>query len=248
MCRDEFVFDLVAGHATTLRAPAIRSWTREHEILLGCALLGASKSAAPHQELRRAAECSHDRREARDLSSGRWFAGCHGRSESDTWSPIARRALEDVAGVYHRVVNYGELAEELQSASGIRTRQMIHYWIGDVLGEVSRQCHRNGEPLLSALCVHQDGSIGDGYAIALAEASKVPRPTTSRWPRRRNAFAATAISVLSLADGGRPALTPAIATQRTRRVPPSTGRAANGHRAPAVTSRCRRPGCGDYCN
>ena len=165
-----------------------------------------------------------------------------------TWSPIARRALEDVAGVYHHVVNSGELAEELQSASGIRTRQMIHYWIGDVLGEVSRQCHRNGEPLLSALCVHQDGSIGDGYTIALAEAYGSPTPddlemaTAEERLRCYRHFGAPLP-----ADGGQPFLTPAITTERTRRVPPSIGR-ARGHRARAVASRCRRPGCGDYCN
>jgi hypothetical protein len=86
------------------------------------------------------------------------------------WADVARSVLERVATKYDARINYGELAEEIQDRSGIRTRMLMHYWIGDVLGTVSRGCHAAGEPLLSSLCVHQDGTIGDGYAIALAEA------------------------------------------------------------------------------
>jgi hypothetical protein len=85
------------------------------------------------------------------------------------WAAVARDALERVATEYHGLINYGDLAEELQDRSGIRTRMLMHYWIGDVLGRVSRECHKSGKPMLPALCVHQDGTIGDGYAAALAE-------------------------------------------------------------------------------
>src|SRR5437016_3469283 len=85
------------------------------------------------------------------------------------WAEIARAALEKTAGSYHETISYGELAEELQSRSGIRTRMLMHYWIGDVLGRVSRECHGRGEPLLSALCVHEDGTIGPGYSWAVGE-------------------------------------------------------------------------------
>jgi hypothetical protein len=85
------------------------------------------------------------------------------------WAAVAREVLERVAREYQGLINYGDLAEEIQDRSGIRTRMLMHYWIGDVLGMVSRECHRRREPLLSSLCVHQDGTIGDGYAWALAE-------------------------------------------------------------------------------
>jgi hypothetical protein len=42
-------------------------------------------------------------------------------------------------------------------------------WIGKVLGAVAVDCHGRGEPLLSALCVRKDGTIGDGYADAVAD-------------------------------------------------------------------------------
>jgi len=49
------------------------------------------------------------------------------------WIPLAREALLRVARVYHGLINYGELADELQTRSGIKTRQLMHYWIGDAL-------------------------------------------------------------------------------------------------------------------
>lgn len=131
------------------------------------------------------------------------------------WAPLATRALENVARVYNGVINYGELAKELQAVSGIETRQMTKYWIGDVLGQVSRQCRQNGEPLLSALCVHQDGTIGDGYAIALAEAYGSPTPDDLEMAAAEERLRCYRHFGASLpADGGSPALTPAVATKR----------------------------------
>src|SRR4051812_9767050 len=80
------------------------------------------------------------------------------------WVPLAREALIDVAGTYNSLIKFGDLAEELQSRSGIRTTQMTHYWIGDVLGQVAKDCFEKGEPLLPSLCVLQSGQIGTGYA------------------------------------------------------------------------------------
>jgi hypothetical protein len=85
------------------------------------------------------------------------------------WVVEARPALERTARIYHATITYKELSEEVQSAAGIRTRRLLQYWIGDVLGTVARNCHESGEPLLSALCVRSDGSVGPGYAIAVAE-------------------------------------------------------------------------------
>lgn len=85
------------------------------------------------------------------------------------WVPLAREILLQTARTYHAYVTYGDLAEALQRQSGVRTRQLIHYWIGDVLGRVSADCHRRGEPMLSALCVRNDETIGDGYGVAVVE-------------------------------------------------------------------------------
>src|ERR1035441_121606 len=83
------------------------------------------------------------------------------------WVLAARPVLEGIARRYGALITYKELAEEAQVMSGIRTGAPMRRWIGCVLGGVAVQCHREGEPLLSALCVHQDGTIGDGYAVAI---------------------------------------------------------------------------------
>ncbi len=131
------------------------------------------------------------------------------------WTPVARQTLENVAGTYHEVINYADIAEELQSVSGIRTRQLVHYWIGDVLGEVTRECHHHGEPLLSALCVHQDGSIGDGYGIALAETSGDPIPDDLDMAAAEERLRCYQhFGAVMPADGGHAALTPTVAAKR----------------------------------
>src|SRR5215203_780269 len=92
------------------------------------------------------------------------------------WIPFAREALIRVAREYNGLISYGELAEEVQARSSIRTRQLKHYWVGSVLGVVSQDCHSRGEPLLPSLCVQQDGSMGAGYAAALVDTYGGPAP------------------------------------------------------------------------
>ena len=58
----------------------------------------------------------------------------------------------------------------MQEATGITTTQLMHQWIGDVLGRVTEDCQSRGEPLLSALCVTAQGSVGQGYADAVEQA------------------------------------------------------------------------------
>jgi hypothetical protein len=82
------------------------------------------------------------------------------------WAAAARPVLLAVAESYQRVITYRELAEEIQSAAGIRTRMLLTNWIGKVLGRVARDCKRRGEHLITALCVRQDGTVGPGYAEA----------------------------------------------------------------------------------
>lgn len=131
------------------------------------------------------------------------------------WIPLAREASLRVARVYHGFINYGELADELQTRSGIKTRQLMHYWIGDVLGAVARECYRRGEPLLSALCVHQDGTIGDGYGWALGETYGGPTPDDLDMAAAEERLKCYRHFGAPLPpDGGRLALTPQVAAKR----------------------------------
>ena len=64
----------------------------------------------------------------------------------------------------------------------------MHYWIGDVLNRVSRDAFGRGEPLLSALCVKADGTVGERYAAAVGrdDGDLTGTPMTTRpcsgWP------------------------------------------------------------------
>ena len=83
------------------------------------------------------------------------------------WAGAAREILIEVAGHYHALVTFRELAGLVQLRSGIRTDRLVHYWVADVLAQVARVCADRGEPLLSSLCVNVSGSVGAGYAKAV---------------------------------------------------------------------------------
>jgi len=78
--------------------------------------------------------------------------------------------LLEAAGRYRATLTYTQLGAAVQESTGITTTQLVHQWIGDVLGRVTEECHLRGEPLLSALCVSAQGSVGQGYAEAVERA------------------------------------------------------------------------------
>jgi hypothetical protein len=78
--------------------------------------------------------------------------------------------LLEAAGRYRATLTYKQLAAAVQESTGITTTQLMPQWIGDVLGRVTDECQSRGEPLLSALCVSAQGSVGQGYAEAVEHA------------------------------------------------------------------------------
>lgn len=93
----------------------------------------------------------------------------------EAWGAEAYSILIDVAQTYHAVITYKELAEEIQSRTGIRTKTLLHNWIGPVLGRVVREAHHRGDPPLTALVVHtDDGKVGSGYREVLAVSGEPP--------------------------------------------------------------------------
>jgi len=85
------------------------------------------------------------------------------------WTAAALPVLERVARTYHATITYKELGDQVQEATGIHTRVLLMNWIGQVLGGASRESHRRGQPMLSALCVHSDGTVGVGYGQAIMD-------------------------------------------------------------------------------
>jgi hypothetical protein len=131
------------------------------------------------------------------------------------WAAMARTVLEQVAGDYHGLTNQRDLAAELQSRSGITTSATTRSWIGDVLDLVARDCHSRGEPLLSALCVRADGTIGDAYGSAVADAYGTPAPADLEMAaaeERLRCYKHFGAKVP--ADGGHAVLAPQVAVRR----------------------------------
>ncbi len=130
----------------------------------------------------------------------------------EVWAPEAHRILSRVAKTYQGLIEYAELAAEIQESSGIHTRRQVRSWIAPVLTQVAHINHDRDEPPLTALVVHKaDGTVGVGYDEALQLAGE-PELTD---PIAREKHAAKArlscyhwAGANVPADGGRPALSP----------------------------------------
>lgn len=163
------------------------------------------------------------------------------------WSEAARDVLIDTAKGYRGVVTQKVLCEQVQFRSGIRTKQPIRHWIGDVLGRVSAESAKRSEPLLASLCVNADGSVGDSYAAAVLAASGVaPSDPDNHAAKERLACHEFFEAANIPSDGGSPALTPKLAASRQRQ------RKINlAERVAPVCSKCftQLPATGrcDYC-
>ena len=91
----------------------------------------------------------------------------------DTWADHGYGILIGVARSYHAVIEYGALAGEAQTASGVRTSVPFRHWIGKVLRRLVDRCHDESVPPLTALVVHStDGKVGDGYRAVLEAAGE----------------------------------------------------------------------------
>jgi hypothetical protein len=135
----------------------------------------------------------------------------------EAWASAARTFLVDTARGYRSVVTQAELAAAVQEHSGIHTERRTHYWIDDVLAAVGRDNASRDEPLLPALCVNREGSVGAGYARLVLELTGAePDDPDDHAAKERLAchrfFEATDLPE----GGGTSALVPQLANARAR--------------------------------
>jgi hypothetical protein len=113
-------------------------------------------------------------------------------------------------------VTYGQLAGRLFDETDIETRSQVGNWIGKVLKVVADECHRRGEPHLTALCVRTTEEVGPGYAYVI-ELSGEPLPEALDAHAAEARLACYRYFGAQLpADGGRPTLTRRVAAERER--------------------------------
>ncbi|GAA2131889.1 hypothetical protein [Nocardioides bigeumensis] len=133
------------------------------------------------------------------------------------WTVVARDTLLTTARRYHSVITYKELASEVQEVSGITTAQRLDYWIGRLLENVAVEATQRGDPPLTALCVHQDGTIGPGYAKAPKSVASDPDADVDLLAAEHRLLCYRAYAEDLPADGGVAALTPQVAARKARR-------------------------------
>ncbi len=147
----------------------------------------------------------------------------------DAWTVAARETLLEAAHRYRATVSAKDLAIEAQRRSGIRTKQQMHYWLGEVLGRVALDSAERDEPLLVSLCVDEDGRVGDGYAVAvLAAHGERPENPNAHAAKERLECYRFFDAVGLPADGG------SVAPPKVVAAPKSTTTRRTSTRAPAV--------------
>jgi hypothetical protein len=143
----------------------------------------------------------------------------------EKWAEAAHEGLIETARSYKRVITYKHLAELAQERSGIRTNMLMMHWIGQVLEGVAIESSRRNEPMLTALCVHHDGTIGDGYAKAVRIHHQEPDADLESQAAvaRLDCYRRYATDLPT--NGGNAFLTPQVAARRavarTRTQPPT---------------------------
>lgn len=131
------------------------------------------------------------------------------------WSEAAVPILRGVASRYNATITYVEFAAAVQDATDIETRSLLHNWIGDVLRAVA-STQPPSEPMLTALVIRADGTIGSGYADPLEDRSRSV-PDDLEWHAAEQRLACYRYFGADVpADGGRPSLTSQVANRRER--------------------------------
>ena len=133
------------------------------------------------------------------------------------WVPLAYDALVETARRYNGWTTYLELTDQVQEASGVRTRMLIGNWSGKLLERVAQLAADKGEVPLTSLCVHQDGTIGVGYARAPKSVAVDPGADVDEVAADHRLLCYTKYASDLPPDGGKPALTPKVAEARARR-------------------------------
>jgi hypothetical protein len=119
----------------------------------------------------------------------------------------------------------GDLAEEVQGVTSVRTRVPAEEWIDDVLDAVDIDCVSRDEPLLSSFCTDADGRIGARYERLVVSLDPLAARDIEMHAATQRLEAHRYHGAIMPVDGGRPALPPQLAKQRaTAPKPASTTR------------------------
>ncbi|MGV9710009.1 hypothetical protein ACWDTI_05035 [Gordonia sp. NPDC003424] len=138
----------------------------------------------------------------------------------DAWVPCAVDLLTSTAKKYNGVVTYKQLADFVQTQSGVKHDALLPNWIGGVLAGVITHCEQEQILQLGALCVKEDGTVGDGYrhsAIAGGETSSLDDDQLDDHAARMRLECYRYFGANLPPGGGEPTLTPRASAARERK-------------------------------
>ncbi|HEX5096604.1 MAG TPA: hypothetical protein VFX21_11345 [Acidimicrobiia bacterium] len=153
----------------------------------------------------------------------------------EAWTRAARPVLVQVARRYGSLMKPGDLAEEVQGVTSVRTRVPAEEWIDDVLDAVDVDCVARDEPLLSSFCVGADGRIGDRYRRLVSGLDPTATDVEMHAATQRLEAHRYHGAIMPV-DGGKPALPPQLAKLRAS-APKSTATRTRATRAKAPAPR-----------
>ena len=206
------------------RAAGVRRPGREEFVLMhGGQAYGARRCSAPHTRRRPARAgprarlgeqgpgCPDPARARLPGARRRRPRGCRPRSPAtwretsevgadasrEAWAAAARERLLEAARRYRATVPPQELAIEVQRRSGIRTRQLWHHWLGEVLGLVgARQLGARGTAAGARCALTTTGGSPTGMPSPCRRPTATPRAPAAP-TRPRSGWSATASSTRS---------------------------------------------------
>lgn len=91
------------------------------------------------------------------------------------WAQAAHEVLVATASRQRGAIDTATLARTVQQRTGIATKQSASKWIGPLLGVIAKHNADRGEPLLPALVVRRDGTVGPAWEEVLRFA-RIPIP------------------------------------------------------------------------
>lgn len=95
--------------------------------------------------------------------------------------------------------------------------RLIGNWSGQLLEKVAERAAAANEPPLTSLCVHQDGTIGEGYARAPKSVPSDPDMDVEELAAQHRLLCYQKYADDLPADGGAPTLTPRVAAARAKK-------------------------------
>ncbi len=160
----------------------------------------------------------------------------------EAWTRSARPVLVQVARRYGAVIAPSRVAEEVQALSGVRTREPAGDWVDEVLDAVDVDCISREEPLLSAFCVSSDdGRVGARYEKLAVSVDPGAATDIEMHAAKQRLEAHRYHGAIVPVDGGKPTLTPQVASARASAPKRATSLSTRPRTPRAKTATPRKP-------